>query len=217
MKENRDALLIFDLDGVLVDSEPLSARVLVKCLQEDGFNVDDAFGKSCIGFAFKDTLVRIENEFNRTVSDGFTQTLSDQTAEEIKSSLLPVSQIEEALRQLPNLKCVASGSDHFRINLSLEVTGLLQYFPHIYSAYDVPNGKPAPDVFLFAAKNLNYDPQHCIVIEDSNAGMQAGIAANMKVLLYTPEGESHFEVPEQVTTFSCMSQLPLLVGRLSEQ
>ena len=208
----REKLLIFDCDGVLVDSEPLAGRVFIECLQKEGFDVDELYGEKFVGIALKDNLKQIEADFKRSVSDGFIETLSLMTYQEIKQSLQPIPDIDNALARLSNPRCIASGSDYERIKLSLEVTGLSNYFEHIFSATEVPNGKPFPDIFLYAARKMKYDSKDCIVIEDSYAGMQAGLAAEMKVLLYKPHTESSFPIPDNVSVFTDMLQLPSLVN-----
>ncbi len=211
MRTTIEKLLIFDCDGVLVDSEPLGNRIFVECLLHDGFDVDESYGKQFIGIALKDCLKKLEDDFDRTVSDGFVERLSLLTHEEMKRDLKPIPNIHLALDQLSNPKCVASGSDHARLKLSLEVTGLSSYFKHIYSATEVLHGKPFPDVFLLAAEKMNFSKENCIVIEDSFAGMSAGIAAGMDVYLYNPERHNDFEIPNEVVVFENMAQLPALI------
>ena len=109
----------------------------------------------------------------------------------------------------------ASGSTHPRLQLALSVTGLLAQFDRIFSATDVTEGKPAPDLFLWAAQQMQYQVEDCIVIEDSYAGLQAGLAAGMPVLLYNPQWTGKYEVPQGVTIFHHMEELPQLIENLS--
>src|SRR6059058_4567927 len=147
--KNKNTLLIFDCDGVLVDSEPLANRTFIQCLQNEGFDVDEAYGyKHFLGISTRDCINHIETNFNRKVSDTFLDTLSSLTNEEIKNTLQPIPHIKEAL-EYP--KCVASGSEPDKIRLSLEVTGLSSFFTRIYSSLQVERGKPFPDIFLYAA------------------------------------------------------------------
>src|SRR3954453_20009100 len=184
MKDNTDTLLIFDCDGVLVDSEPLANRTMVQCLQNEGFEVDEAYALDHFhGISDKDCIAHIESAFQRKVSDKFVERLSLLTEEEIRRTLQPIRNIKEALAKLPFPKCVASGSEPEKIDLSLRVTGLKNFFSHVYSSSQVERGKPDPDVFLYAAKDMGFTPRQCIVIEDSNPGVRAGLSAGMKVLL----------------------------------
>lgn len=159
MKKNNKILLIFDCDGVLVDSEPLANRILIQCSQKEGFDVDEAYAyKHFYGISDRDCISHVESIFKKKVSDNFLETLSLLTREEIKNTLQPISQIKEALAALPYSRCVASGSEPEKIQLSLEVTGLKKYFTHVYSSSQVQRGKPFPDIFLHAAKEMDFTP-----------------------------------------------------------
>lgn len=205
-------LLIFDLDGVLVDSEPISDRLFSECLQADGFAIDAAFSnKYFLGRSLRDCLVSLEEQFGRLPSDGVLESYAARIVVALREELKPVAFIPEALEQLPNPKCVASGSEPERIALSLEVTGLRRYFAQITSSYEVAKGKPEPDVFLKAAEKMGYAPEQCIVIEDTIFGVRAGVAAGMHVLCYQPNPVHAYEVPEGVVVFESMQQLPQLV------
>jgi HAD superfamily hydrolase (TIGR01509 family) len=211
MNPGKDKLLIFDCDGVLIDSEPLANRIFLQCLRSEGFDVDELYGEHFHGIALKDCLEKVETDFKRKVSDQFVPNLATLIDEEMKQSLQPIPNIKQALDQLPHPKCVASGSDHDRLRVSLSVTGLNQYFQHIFSSTDVQHGKPHPDIFLFAAQRMAFEKHQCVVIEDSYPGMQAGLAAEMKVLLYNPIWKDKYAIPEEVTVFYDMAELPALV------
>ncbi len=214
MHGNQDKLLIFDCDGVLVDSEPIANRIFVECLQNEGYGVDEAYAlKHFYGIALRDCITHVETVFQQKISEGFIDTLSQLTNGEIKRSLKPIRNIELALEQIRYPKCVASGSDYEKLHLSLEVTGLKKYFDHIFSVDEVERGKPYPDIFLFAAAQLNFEPHNCIVIEDSLAGVQAGLAAGMPVYFYHPSSNNGLVLSEGVTVFYDMAQLPHLIAR----
>jgi HAD superfamily hydrolase (TIGR01509 family) len=199
----------------LVDSEPLANRTIIQFLQKEGFDVDEAYAyKHFHGISTRDCITHMELTFNRRVSENFVETLSLFTNEEIRKTLQPILHIEEALTTLSYPKCVASGSEPEKILLSLEVTRLKKYFTHIYSSLQVQRGKPFPDVFLHAAKEMNFTPDQCIVIEDSDPGVQASISAGMKVLLYRPALEDKLYRPEEVTVFTDMAHLPTLISQI---
>jgi HAD superfamily hydrolase (TIGR01509 family) len=122
--------------------------------------------------------------------------------------------VKEALTQLPHPKCVASGSELERIQISLKVTGLEPFFQNVTSSYEVEKGKPAPDVFLKAGGKNNYTPEQCIVIEDTIFGVEAGLAAGMKVLCYQPVATRAYNVPDGVVVFNSMKSLPDYVERI---
>lgn len=209
-------LLVFDLDGVLVDSEKLSEKHYVKCLQEDGFAVDTAFyNQHFLGRSSRDCLQTIQQHFGRLPTAGVLERYDKLIEAALRSDLEPVPHIKEALLELPHLKCVASGSELPRIEVSLEVTGLAWFFKNITSSYEVAKGKPAPDVFLRAAEKNNHSPQDCIVIEDTIFGVEAGLAAGMKVLCYQPEPSMAYKVPDSVVVFHSMQQLPELIQGFS--
>lgn len=209
-------LLIFDLDGILVDSEKISERLFLEILQEDGFRVDTAFhNKYFLGRSLRDCLDTLQEHFNRQPNADVLSGFDKKIELALQSELEPVPFVKEALVQMRHPKCVASGSEPERIHLSLEVTALKPFFTNITSSYEVEKGKPEPDVFLKAAAKNEYEPGHCFVIEDSIFGVEAGLAAGMKVLCYQPEKANAFRVPENVVTFDSMKKLPELVGQFS--
>jgi HAD superfamily hydrolase (TIGR01509 family) len=202
-------LLIFDLDGVLVDSEKISERLFLNCLQQDGFAVDTTFNNQYfLGRSMRDCLNTLQQHFGRQPSAAALDSYARIMEEALHSELEPVAFVRDALTQLPHPKCVASGSEFERIQLSLQVTELEPFFKNITSSYEVKKGKPAPDVFLKAAEKNNYTPDQCIVIEDTIFGVQAGLAAGMKVLCYQPEKTFAYHVPDNVIVIDSMKYLP---------
>jgi phosphoglycolate phosphatase len=218
LKKNNKPLLIFDCDGVLVDSEPLANRIFIQCLHKEGIDIDEAYAsKHFHGVSNRDCIIYIESTFKKKVSENFIETLLLLTDEEIKNTLQPISHIKEALADLSYPRCVASGSDPEKIQLRLEVTGLKKYFTHVYSSLQVQRGKPFPDIFLYAAKEMDFTPDQCIVIEDSNPGVQAAMNAGMKVLLYRPIMEDKSHQPEGITVFGDMAHLPGLINQIESE
>lgn len=211
----KDKLLIFDCDGVLIDSEPMANRLFLQCLRREGFDVDELYGAHFHGIALADCLRKVETDFGRKMPPHFVPQFSQLLDDEMKKGLKAMPGIHEALELLPQTRCVASGSTHERLQLSLSVTDLLHYFPFIFSATDVAQGKPQPDLFLHAASQLGFSPGECIVIEDSYAGLQAALAAEMKVLLYHPLWTAQYPVPDGVPVFYDMKALPGLVQKMS--
>jgi HAD superfamily hydrolase (TIGR01509 family) len=179
-------LIIFDLDGVLVDSESVVNRILHDMLNELGINISpketvDKF----TGLALATCLTDIEKQFGKLPAD-FAKQYDNKVIDTLRTDLRPIDGIFATLENITRPICVASGSSHPRIKLSLEITGLLSKFGNnIFSIDDVARGKPAPDLFLHAAKQMGHAPQHCAVIEDSVPGVQAGKAAGMAVFAYT--------------------------------
>jgi HAD superfamily hydrolase (TIGR01509 family) len=184
-------LVIFDCDGVLVDSELIFARVLAECLSGIDFpaTLDEAialgFGRNRITLA-----EAITTRYGRTLPDVFFDTFAARSAAAFERELLPMPGIEALLAALPLPRCVASNGRLDRVRQRLGMTRLLPFFdPHVFSASQVAHGKPAPDLFLFAAERLGATPTGCTVVEDSIAGVEAAIAAQMPVVGYC--GGSH--------------------------
>jgi HAD superfamily hydrolase (TIGR01509 family) len=194
--QHRD-LVIFDCDGVLVDSEIIFARVLGECLSELGFLATQAdalvlgFGKN------RHTLTAaVETRYGTSLPEEFFEVMRARTALVLERELKPMPGVVELLEALPRARCVASNGHLQRVRQRLALTGLLQFFePHIFSAIQVATGKPAPDLFLLAADRLDAPPAACTVVEDSLVGVAAAVAAGMPVVgfcggSHCPEGHA---------------------------
>jgi HAD superfamily hydrolase (TIGR01509 family) len=211
------ALVLFDLDGVLVDSEPISTRVLMNMLAQVGLPMSaEAAERQFLGRSRAEGVVWIEQQIGRAVPENFVDEWQQQVFAAFRRDLQPVPGIEAALDQLTVPFCLASGSDPARIQLSLELTGLLPRFAgRIFSASQVARGKPAPDLFLFAARSLGAAPEQCVVVEDSLPGVQAGVAAGMTVLGYAARNPADVLARAGAATFTDMAQLPALLAQLN--
>ena len=186
-------LVIFDCDGVLVDSEPLAMRVLLGIIAEQGIEIDrgTAF-RSYLGRSLASISESLNQSHGARLSDAALDGMRDQLFALYRRELKPTAWIGEVIAGLELPFCVASSSHVERIRLSLELTGLLPWFEgHIFSASMVANGKPAPDLFLHAAREMGVAPENCLVIEDSPAGIMAARAAGMRVFAYV--GGGHIE------------------------
>jgi HAD superfamily hydrolase (TIGR01509 family) len=184
--------IIFDCDGVLVDSEPIANRVMVDLLNEHGYPI-----------TMEQSVARFVGKTLQTEIEMFRGDGRADLAEEIARELLPrtLRAFERELRAMAGMggllarldgrpRAVASGSTPDRLALSLRLTGLAEHFgEHIYSSTLVPNPKPAPDLFLYTADRLGARPCDCTVIEDSVGGVRAGVAAGMRVIGFI--GGSH--------------------------
>jgi HAD superfamily hydrolase (TIGR01509 family) len=178
------ALVIFDCEGVLVDSELIFGRILGECLiaLNCPTTIDEAvalgFGKNRAALA-----AAIETRFGRALPDTFFETFAARAAAAFEHELLPMAGVGELLAALPAPRCVASNGHLERVRQRLATTGLLRFFdPHVFSASQVMRGKPAPDLFLYAAGQFSTLPEGCIVVEDSITGVEAAIAAGMPVV-----------------------------------
>ncbi len=184
-------LIIFDCDGVLVDSEIVSFEAEAEMFAEIGIGLTahDLLTRF-LGTSSASMFAAIERENGIKLPPGFAERAARRTLEAFDRKLKPISGIAELLANLPDRKCVASSSAPTRIRHSLTLAGILHHFdPHIFSATQVKRGKPAPDLFLFAARSMGTPPERCLAIEDSVAGVTAARAAGMTVLGFT--GGSH--------------------------
>jgi len=192
---SRTRLVIFDCDGVLVDSEPVANRTLGQMLRELGLDLTQAqIFEHFVGYSLPHCLRVIEGMLGHPAPDNFLRDLQARTFAAFKTELRAMPGIEQALDLLDAAGlpyCVASSGDHEKMNTTLGITGLLPRFAgRIFSVTQVARGKPAPDVYLFAARQLGAEPTACVVVEDTPPGVQAGAAAGMTVFgfcAHTPE------------------------------
>lgn len=214
-------LIIFDCDGVLVDSEPISLSVLLEILSEAGLDLErDAAHDRFLGRSMASVVDMLRDEHGLSLGQSALDDMRKRLYEKFRTELEPISGIADVVPRLPMRYCVASSSQIERIELSLDVTGLLALFKgRIFSASMVKAGKPAPDLFLHAARAVGATPSRCIVIEDSPAGVLAAKAAGMTVFAFTggghAAGEAHMASllragPDRI--FSDMRELPSLIG-----
>ncbi|KGD91937.1 HAD family hydrolase [Rhizobium sp. YS-1r] len=193
--QTAEPLVIFDCDGVLVDSETVSIRVLLDGLRSKGLEMDEAEAyRHFLGRSLGTVTRTIREEFGIDADEVFLEDMRHELYARFRAELKPMRGIAETLDALSFRRCVASSSQPERIRLSLSITGLIgRLEPNIFSAAMVARGKPAPDLFLHAASQMGADPQNCIVIEDSPAGIEAGHRAGMAVFAFV--GGSHAGTP----------------------
>ena len=211
----RTELVIFDCDGVLVDSEALGNRVLVEFVAEFGLalKLEEAMllFKGC---KMADCVAFIELRLGKKMPPDFVMQLRVRTAEAFERELRPVEGIEAALDKINLPICIASSGPVEKIKLALRVTNLLPRFEgRIFSSYEIGSWKPAPDLFLYAAKNMGVQARSCTVVEDSVLGVRAGIAAGMRVLGYIDQSETRLIKAFGVHVFHSMYQLPCLLSQ----
>jgi HAD superfamily hydrolase (TIGR01509 family) len=183
-------LHIFDCDGVLVDSEVLATRIESQLLRDFGVELTpESIAEAFVGISDAEMHGRIEADWGVSLPADFTVRRAALLDEVFRSELRAVTGIAGVLEALDEPRCVASSSSPDRIRTSLTVTGLDSFFgPHVFSASHVERGKPAPDLFLYAAHAMQTDPTRCVVIEDSTPGVAAGRAAGMQVVGFTGAG-----------------------------
>jgi len=214
-------LVIFDCDGVLVDSERISIAVLVEIINAAGGSIsEEAALLRFLGMSMASVGTMLKSDFGFAVTADHIEAMRRETLRRFAQELRPIPGVAAVLRGMTSARCVASSSGLDRIRLSLKVTGLLELLePHLYSASMVARGKPEPDLFLHAASSMGVAPEHCTVIEDSPAGVAAAKRAGMRVLAFV--GGSHATQanlhkvlaslsPDAI--FKDMSELPALLA-----
>lgn len=207
-------LVIFDCDGVLVDSERIAVRIDVIVLERLGWPLTEAeVIERFVGRSEEYMVGEIEAALGRPLASDWEDEFRPLYRDALDAELAPVDGIVDALDRIAAPTCVASSSSHERLRRTLGLTGLHERFAgRIFSAADVANGKPAPDLFLHAAATLGADPARCAVVEDSVFGLQAARAAGMTAFGYgggvTPP--ERLEGPA-TTVFADMRELPALL------
>jgi HAD superfamily hydrolase (TIGR01509 family) len=208
-------LVIFDCDGVLIDSERIAVRVDAEILGELGWHLTEAeiierfMGRS-------DAYMRgeIEAQLGRPLGPEWADEVRPRYRSAMEAELRPVEGVVDALDRITTPTCVASSSTHGHLQFGLGLTGLLDRFDgRIFSATEVENGKPAPDLFLHAAATLGVAPDRCAVVEDSRYGVEAARAAGMRAFGYAGGLTPADRLAGPATTvFDHMHELPALLA-----
>lgn len=179
-------LVIFDLDGTLVDSERLCCQAFIDLIPKLSVSVEGLM-LAYQGQKLADILADLENKFGFSLPMDFESRYRQRVDALFENELKAIDGVNEMLRRVPFPYCIASSGPPKKIKKALEVTGLGHFFEErIFSSYSINSWKPAPLLFLHAAKSMGYDPADCVVIEDSSVGIEAAIAAKMQWLIYDP-------------------------------
>jgi len=206
--------IIFDSDGVLVDSETLSARVFQEMAGELGFELDfETSVEHFAGISMKDNLKFIQKNIQGSLPEDFEKEFRQRTYQVFKTDLKAVEGVHELIQKLEVPFCVASSGPVEKIRLNLGLVDLLDQFTgRIYSSYDIGKWKPDPGIFLHAAKEMGFMPKECVVIEDSDSGIRAALAGGFMVYALAGEKKKgHFEQLGAVT-FANMKELEQFLG-----
>jgi HAD superfamily hydrolase (TIGR01509 family) len=184
-------LVIFDCDGVLIDSEPLAMRADIACLADEGITqTEEEILERYTGISIAGMKADLERRFGCKLRDDFESRHHARLSALFETDLKAISGIDAVLDQLPVRTCVASSSTPERLRHALGLVNLYDRFhPHVFSATMVARGKPAPDLFLHAAARMGVPPARCVVIEDSVPGVEAAVAAGMTAIGFV--GGSH--------------------------
>lgn len=215
-------LIIFDCDGVLVDSEVISCRIHADVLTRYGYPISaEEVHQRFLGRTAHDATVEIERELGRPLGETYDLERRTTLLAALADTVEAIPHLHDALDAIDARMCVASSAVHEKIFTTLSRTGLYERFaPNIFSGSQVSHGKPAPDLFLFAARQMTALPRQCLVIEDSVPGVTGALAAGMTVLGF--HGGSHcrpgdaeaLRAAGAAVTFDDMRQLPGLIGRI---
>ena len=217
-----DAVL-FDCDGVLVDSEPLTNHVLRTMLAARGWEMTSAECQAVfLGNAVKDKKDLIEERTGKPLTEEWMEQFRAERNALLERELQAIPHIHAAVQALHTalggqIAC-ASGADRFKVELQLQKVGLMPYFAgRIFSGHEMPRSKPFPDVYLAAAAALGVDPTRCAVVEDTVTGVTAGVAAGATVFGYSPGGPEHatpqaLRAAGATQVFTSMADLPALLA-----
>lgn len=187
--------IIFDLDGTLVDSEGLCNQALLDLLpgvQDD----KDELVRRYRGARLSTILADLSTRLGVDIPTNFEMRYRARVATLFENGLKPVAGAVEMLDALPYPSCVASGGPISKIRHSLKISGLAPFFDdRLYSSYEIGSWKPEPDLFLHAARCMGFPPQQCVVVEDSDVGIQAAESAKMPVIHYNPDAPASGNAP----------------------
>ncbi len=217
-------LVIFDCDGVLIDSEVISANIIVKNLAAVGVAVDpDYVYKHFLGQNFANVVHKVRRNFDIELPEDFRSRYRQELLLAFEDSLRTTHGVESILADLAVISCVATSSSPPRTQRALELVGLTDFFgANVFTASEVKSGKPAPDLFLHAAKNMKVAPKNCLVIEDSLVGLEAAVAAGMNVWRYAGGGHlmpADNPLPDrfsQVPVFKSWQEFYVMAPQLSK-
>jgi HAD superfamily hydrolase (TIGR01509 family) len=194
-------VVIFDCNGVLVDSESIASAVLAQAFTRAGFPIGaEAVARRFHGRRLDDIVAIAEADTGRALPEHFTSAVTFEMLRRFRTELRPLPHVAHALTWIRGPKAVASSASIGRIRGSLDLTGLLRFFgSRMFSASDVAHGKPAPDLFRHAATKLRVDPADCIVVEDSAAGVGAAVAAGMMAIGFVGASPTPDQLADELT------------------
>jgi HAD superfamily hydrolase (TIGR01509 family) len=203
-------LVIFDLDGTLVDSETLCNQAFIDLLPSISETVDQLVDQFR-GKKLSEILHEIELKLSSPLPNNFEKNYRERVTELFTIELRPVDGVPEMLQAIEHPFCIASSGPTEKIKHALEITGLARFFGDKYfSSYTVGSWKPEPGLFLHTASEMGFSPSNCVVVEDSEVGIKATAAAGMHGLHYSP----NFETSNSLHRFSHMSELPSILQGL---
>jgi len=205
--------IIFDCDGVLVDSEHISHATFASMVKSYGITIEENYGREFfLGKSFKTCCEHIESISNVKLPSNFEEEFRLRTYETFKTNIKPIKGIHELLNKINIPYCVASNGPAEKIRLNLTTARLIDKFEgNIFSAYDINRWKPDPELYWHAAKTMGYPIEECIVIEDSSAGIQAALNGGFDVLGFLNRDNHNQLKKHNIPLFDDMSNLDKLL------
>ena len=216
-------LVIFDCDGVLLDSEKIANEVEIEALKTLNIDIDsEQYQKRFAGVTTKNVFAILAKEYNKSISPQFLKKVENKVVDVLEKEVRIIPNIKKALQEIKIPKVVASNSHFSRLSKLLTIKKLTQFFDgYIFSADMVKNPKPAPDIYKYIAKKMQVSPDKCLVIEDSETGVQAARQAGMNVLGFIKSRHFCAENEEKLLkagasqVFCEMKDLPDIIHHLS--
>ncbi|HWV70460.1 MAG TPA: HAD-IA family hydrolase [Pseudosphingobacterium sp.] len=207
--------IIFDCDGVLVDTETIMISVLLEMAAIPGTKIDIKEAvKLFSGRQILETIKMLEDMRGTPFPENFEQHFRQRAYDEFKRKVKPIDGVLDLLQTISVPYCVASSGPREKIELNLQLTGILPFFDaaRIFSSYEIGSWKPDPGIFLHAAKAMSFLPSQCIVIEDSLAGVEAGVRGGFRVFALANDHNKEELGEKGAVVFNKMSELPQLLG-----
>ncbi|TMU57372.1 HAD-IA family hydrolase [Flagellimonas algicola] len=201
--------VIFDCDGVLVDSEIITCKVLVSMAGELGLDINlDFTVKNFMGKSLKHIMEYLDTQLDVPLPPNFERDYRARTFTKFEEELQPIEGVQDLIAQLDVPFCVASSGPLNKIKTNLTITQLADKFTNrMFSCYEINSWKPEPDIFLHAAKTMGFKTSECVVVEDSSVGVQAALAGGFDVFRYSHNSSDDFANHTKVTPFTHMNQL----------
>ncbi|MBG1232546.1 HAD family hydrolase [Aestuariivirga litoralis] len=220
MAHSKIELVIFDCDGVLIDSELLSAAVLMGMMAEVGLPITtEIFRSDFLGRSFASATLQVEKRFGRPFPPEFQMEYRERLLKRMRGTLKAMPGVQDVLKAMTIPFCLATSSSPPRLKVSMEESGLEPFFfGKSYTASLVTNGKPAPDLPLYAAAQMGAKPEHALVIEDSEMGLRSGLAAQMQTWHFTGGGhcKDAAPLPDDVRPHRVLDSMPALHNAFRE-
>lgn len=201
--------IIFDCDGVLVDSESITMNVFIKLFSTYGVEMSYDYAIEVLkGKAFDQIVNFVQENYKVTLHDDFEKQFRQKTFEAFQNDIQAIKGLKETVSQLTIPFAVASNGPMNKMELTLKTTGLFSYFKrNMFSAYDLQAWKPDPKVFLTAAKHLGFSPKECLIIEDSMSGVIAAQNGGFDVMVYVGDQDEEVFTSKDIKVFNKMSDL----------